>query len=101
MKANSTKNKHAATVDSNANKNNNVASKKQRFTIESMTNREREVFVLIKKGLTSKECAAALDISVRTVEVHRTNLIQKYQVKNIVELVFRINQQAQSTNQLH
>ena len=86
-----------ATIDS---KNNKVVSERQCFTIESMTNREREVFVLVKKGLTSKECAAALGISVRTVEVHRTNLIQKYQVKNIVELVFRINQHTQAAARL-
>ena len=66
-----------------------------------MTNREREIFVLIKKGLTSKECAAALGISVRTVEVHRANLIQKYRVKNIVELVFRINQEERTKPTLH
>ncbi|NLA89672.1 MAG: DNA-binding response regulator, partial [Alcaligenaceae bacterium] len=43
-------------------------------------------------GLTSKECAAALKISVRTVEIHRANIIHKYQVRNIVELVYRIKQ---------
>ena len=98
MTINLTKNKQVATTDSKTKK---VVSKKQLFTMESMTNREKEVFLLIKKGLTSKECAVALDISVRTVEVHRSNLIQKYQVKNIVELVFRINQQAQASALLH
>ncbi|CAM5203593.1 helix-turn-helix transcriptional regulator [Oligella ureolytica] len=78
-----------------------VASKSLQFRMESMTNREREIFVLIKKGLTSKECAAALGISVRTVEVHRANLIQKYRVKNIVELVFRINQEERTKPTLH
>lgn len=58
--------------------------------MERMTDREKDVFILIKKGLTSKECAAVLNISVRTVEIHRANIIQKYQVKNIVELVYRI-----------
>ena len=78
-----------------------VASKSLQFRMESMTNREREIFVLIKRGLTSKECAAALGISVRTVEVHRANLIQKYRVKNIVELVFRINQEERTKPTLH
>lgn len=97
MKTNLTKKNELARTKSK----NKVLSKKQRFTMESMTNREKDVFLLIKKGLTSKECAIALNISVRTVEVHRTNLIQKYQVRNIVELVFRINQQAQTATQLH
>ncbi|MDO5666929.1 MAG: LuxR C-terminal-related transcriptional regulator [Alcaligenaceae bacterium] len=62
----------------------------EHFTMKRMTVREKEIFLLIKKGLTSKECAAALNISVRTVELHRANIIHKYQVKNIVELVYRI-----------
>lgn len=82
-------------------KGNEAASKKQQFRIEIMTKREREIFVLIKKGLTSKECAAALKISVRTVEVHRANLIQKFQVKNIVELVFRINKEERTKTMPH
>ena len=64
----------------------------QDYTLDRMTPREKEIFLLTKKGLTSKECAAAFGISVRTVEIHRANIIQKYQVKNIVELVYRSNQ---------
>ena len=69
--------------------------------MDGMTRREKEVFSLIKKGLTSKECAVVLKLSVRTVEVHRANIIQKYRVRNIVELVFRIKQRSPSGSKLH
>lgn len=83
-------------------KNNKVLGGDQYYTMDRMTDREREVFVLIKKGLTSKECATALKISVRTVEIHRANIIHKYQVKNIVELVYRIKKYRLIKNkQLH
>lgn len=71
------------------------------FTMKRMTDREKDVFVLIKKGLTSKECATALKISVRTVELHRANIIHKYQVRNIVELVYRIKQCRSVKETLH
>lgn len=66
-------------------------SKKQKYKMDRMTEREKNVFALVRKGLTSKECAAVLKISVRTVEIHRANIIQKYQVKNLVELVFKMD----------
>ena len=101
MKTNSFNKKQATEKHVKANKadkENKITTKDRPFTMDLMTNREREIFLLIKKGLTSKECAIALDLSVRTVEVHRTNLIQKYNVKNIVELVFRINQEERIKN---
>lgn len=76
-------------------------SKEGDYTLDRMTPREKEIFLLAKKGLTSKECAAAFGISVRTVEIHRANIIQKYQVKNIVELVYRINQSSPRGKKLH
>lgn len=76
-------------------------AERQRYNIARMTSREREVFLLIKKGLTSKECATALKISVRTVEIHRANIIHKYQVRNIVELVYRIKQCGHVEQRLH
>lgn len=98
MKTNSFNKKQATEKHVKADKENKITTKDRPFTMDLMTNREREIFLLIKKGLTSKECAIALDLSVRTVEVHRTNLIQKYNVKNIVELVFRINQEERIKN---
>jgi DNA-binding CsgD family transcriptional regulator len=54
---------------------------------ETLTPRERVVLAQIVRGLSSKEIARELDISPRTVEFHRTNLLKKIGVKNTVALV--------------
>jgi RNA polymerase sigma factor (sigma-70 family) len=52
-----------------------------------LTPREREVLEQAVKGLHAKEIAAQLGISPRTVEVHRTRIMEKLGVRNIAELV--------------
>jgi len=52
-----------------------------------LTNREAEIVALIAEGLTSKEIAERLVISVKTVETHRANVMEKLGVKNVPELV--------------
>ena len=52
-----------------------------------LTDREREVLRYAATGLHAKEIAAALGISPRTVEVHKTRIMEKLQVRNIGELV--------------
>lgn len=52
-----------------------------------LTSRERDVLHEAAKGLHAKEIAAALGISVRTVEVHKTRIMDKLEVRNIGELV--------------
>jgi RNA polymerase sigma factor (sigma-70 family) len=52
-----------------------------------LTAREREVLEQAAKGLHAKEIAAVLGISVRTVEVHKTRIMEKLEVRNIGELV--------------
>ena len=52
-----------------------------------LTEREREVLEHAVKGLHAKEIAAVLGISPRTVEVHRTRIMEKLEVRNIAELV--------------
>jgi len=49
--------------------------------------REREVLEHAARGLHAKEIAAALGISPRTVEVHKTRIMEKLEVRNIAELV--------------
>jgi RNA polymerase sigma factor (sigma-70 family) len=55
--------------------------------LEKLTAREREVMQHAARGLHAKEIAAALGISPRTVEVHKTRLMAKLGVRNIAELV--------------
>lgn len=52
-----------------------------------LTDREREVLGLIGEGLTNRAIASTLDISIKTVERHRTNLMAKLDAHSIVELV--------------
>lgn len=53
----------------------------------SLTPREREVMGLVVTGLTSKEVARKLDVSPRTVEVHRMHLMDKMDAASLAELV--------------
>ena len=56
-----------------------------------LTEREREVMRLVMEGLPNKLIADELDISVRTVEVHRSRVFDKMGVKSAVELVNLMN----------
>ena len=54
--------------------------------LAELTDREREVMALVTLGRPNKLIADALDISVRTVEVHRARVFEKMNVKSAVEL---------------
>ncbi|WP_082688653.1 LuxR C-terminal-related transcriptional regulator [Ruegeria marisrubri] len=53
---------------------------------QPLTRREREIFSLLSEGRTSKEIARELDLSYRTVEVHRARLLKKFGVNNTAAL---------------
>jgi DNA-binding NarL/FixJ family response regulator len=55
--------------------------------IEKLTDREFEIFRLIGEGLSTKEIAAKLHISTKTVEVHRVNMKEKLAVLTAPELI--------------
>lgn len=61
------------------------------LAFQELTDREREVMRLVMDGLPNKLIADALDISVRTVEVHRSRVFDKMGVKSAVELVNLMN----------
>jgi two-component system, LuxR family, response regulator DctR len=54
--------------------------------VAELTERERDVMKLVVQGLPNKLIADALNISVRTVEVHRARVFDKMNVKSAVEL---------------
>lgn len=56
-------------------------------TSDLLTTREREVLTLIAEGTPNKEIADLLFISIRTVENHRTNIMQKLGIKQTANLV--------------
>ncbi len=56
-----------------------------------LSRREIDIVQLIKEGLSSKEVAVRLGISLKTVEVHRYNVLKKLSLKNTAALVNFIN----------
>ena len=54
---------------------------------DALTSREENVLKLIGKGLTSNEIAQQLNISKRTVDSFRSNIMQKLNIKNLPELI--------------
>ncbi len=53
---------------------------------EDLTNREREVLILIAEGLSNKEVACKLDVGVRTVETHRERIMRKLDIHSVAGL---------------
>jgi DNA-binding NarL/FixJ family response regulator len=55
--------------------------------ISKLSEREIDVLKHIKEGLSSKEIAEKLFLSARTVEVHRSNILKKLNLKNTASLL--------------
>lgn len=53
----------------------------------SLTARQKEILKLVALGHTNREIGEQLDISVRTVEVHRFNLMRRLRVRNVAQLL--------------
>lgn len=60
---------------------------KSELPYEPLTPRERQVLQLIAEGKTTKEAASVLDVSVKTAETHRTNLMEKLDIHSTAGLV--------------
>ena len=56
-----------------------------------LSKREIDIISYIKKGLSSREIAETICIAVKTVEVHRYNILKKLNIKNVAALVNYIN----------
>jgi two-component system response regulator NreC len=56
-------------------------------SVEPLTHREKEILKLIAQGYTNRQTAEELNISTRTVEGHRANLVAKLGLRSRVELV--------------
>ncbi len=51
-----------------------------------LTSREREILQLLAEGLSAKEIAAHLNLSIKTIETHRRNIMEKLEIRTIAEL---------------
>jgi len=62
--------------------------RQERFAVPNnqLTPREREVVQLLAEGKTSKEVARALNLSVKTAETHRTNIMRKLDLHSVANL---------------
>jgi DNA-binding NarL/FixJ family response regulator len=58
----------------------------QDYSDDVLTGREREVIQLLAEGKTSKEVAVTLNLSVKTAETHRTNLMRKLGLHSVADL---------------
>ncbi len=56
-------------------------------SFKGLTRREKQILGLVVNGLTSKQMAAKLNLSPRTVDHHRASLLKKFKMKNSVDLV--------------
>ena len=59
--------------------------------INTLTEREMDVINLIRQGSSSKDISAKLEISIKTVEVHRHNILKKLKLKNAASLIHFMN----------
>ena len=59
--------------------------------INTLTEREMDVINLIRQGSSSKDISLNLKISIKTVEVHRHNILKKLRLKNAASLIHFMN----------
>lgn len=64
-----------------------VSSSSRSYEAQSLTARQKEILRLVAQGYTNREIGERLDISVRTVEVHRFNLMRRLRVRNVAQLL--------------
>jgi DNA-binding NarL/FixJ family response regulator len=55
--------------------------------IPGLSRRERDIALLLSKGKSTQEIADDLFLSFLTVQTHRRNILQKYKMKNVAELI--------------
>jgi DNA-binding NarL/FixJ family response regulator len=58
-----------------------------RTSLEKLTSRQREVLQLVAEGNTTKQIAQRLRLSVKTIESHRTNLMERLEIHDLAGLV--------------
>jgi DNA-binding NarL/FixJ family response regulator len=64
-----------------------IVSSKPDPNMDKLTRREIEILKLIAMGLSNREAGEKLFISPRTVDTHRTNIMEKLEIKNIAALI--------------
>lgn len=65
---------------------NNAERRKLKKRLGQLTPREHEVMILVVKGLSNKEVARHLNVSNRTIDVHRAKIMEKMDAEDLAEL---------------
>jgi FixJ family two-component response regulator len=65
----------------------NTRRNRAKLQYEGLTPREQEVMSLMVQGKMNKEIASALEVSIRTIEVHRSKVMQKMNAQSLPDLV--------------
>jgi DNA-binding NarL/FixJ family response regulator len=73
-------------IENEFNRGERVA-KVPRLLRDRVTSREREILQLLAGGMSTKEVASSLGISVKTAATHRANMMRKLEIHNLSELV--------------
>lgn len=68
-----------------------LTSQSKNPDLEILSQREKQVLQYVKQGLSSKEIAASLHITLKTVQAHRYSIFKKLRVKNITALINYVN----------
>ena len=66
---------------------NNKEANREMLSVKRLTRREKEVVKMVTEGIQNREIANLLNISIRTVENHRANIMRKLRLKTLAELV--------------
>jgi DNA-binding NarL/FixJ family response regulator len=64
-----------------------LAHDRRRGALPPVTERESQVLRLVAQGHSNKELGAQLDVSVKTIEVHKANAMQKLGLRGRIELL--------------
>lgn len=64
----------------------NAEKRKLKKRLSQLTPREHEVYILVVKGLSNKEVAKHLNVSYRTIDVHRAKIMEKMDAEDLAEL---------------
>ncbi len=63
-----------------------IEEEQLRTRVGSLTQREREVLLLVAQGMTNREAGGKLEISPRTVETHRERVMDKLRIRTVAGL---------------
>lgn len=63
------------------------SSSESENSIDDLTNREFEIFQFVGNGLSTREIAEKLNLSIHTIESHKKNIMKKFNLKNSTKLI--------------